>query len=119
MKFLKFAFIYKKHDTSQKARQFAIRFYIQKPGTLRYAIFHGIFEICGGGGGIYSIKKTMHYAGHFYNEKQCTLRYVTKYKYPDTMRYILISKKQCTFRYVYMHIIYRAVLIVNPRINNQ
>ena len=33
-------FIYKKLDTSQKARQFAIRFYIQKSGTLRYAIFH-------------------------------------------------------------------------------
>ena len=52
MKFLKLAFIYKKtwpfslrdvfiyknHDTSQKARQIALRFYIQNPDTLRYAV---------------------------------------------------------------------------------
>ena len=31
--FLLNVFIYKKFDTSQKARQFAIHFYIQKSGT--------------------------------------------------------------------------------------
>ena len=36
-----------------KATQFALSLYIYKnPDTLRYAIFHGIFEIGGGGGGI-------------------------------------------------------------------
>ena len=32
-------FIYKKPDTFQKARQFPLRFYIQKPYTWRYGIF--------------------------------------------------------------------------------
>ena len=49
MKFLMLASIYKKHDTSQKARQFALRFYIQKSGTFALRDFHWIFEICGGG----------------------------------------------------------------------
>ena len=47
---LRDVFIYKKLDTSQKARQFAIRFYIEKSGTLRYAILRWILEIGGGGG---------------------------------------------------------------------
>ena len=46
---LRDVFIYKKLDTSQKPRKIAIRPCIQKSGTLRYAIFHWIFEICGGG----------------------------------------------------------------------
>ena len=42
-------FIYKNPDTSQKARQFALHFFIhKKPDTLGYAIFHGIFEIAEG-----------------------------------------------------------------------
>ena len=53
---LRDVFIYKKLDTSQKPRQFATRFYIQKPGTLPYTIFHWLFEICGGGGHLF-IKK--------------------------------------------------------------
>ena len=97
---LRDVFIYKKVHTSQKARQFAIRFYIQKSGTLRSTIFHWIFEICGGGGHLF-LKNTIH------------LRYVAIYKVPDTMRYILISKKLCTFRFLYIHIIYRVVLIPN------
>ena len=54
--------IYKKRDTSQKARQFVLSFYIKK-STLRYTIFHGIFEIGGG-------------RGEFYMKKQYTLRYI-------------------------------------------
>ena len=79
---------------------------------MRYAVFHWIFEICGGG-------------GHLFIEKQCTLRdicilknnalcvtliYIQK---QDTMRYILISEKQYTFLYVYIYIIYSVVLIPN------
>ena len=48
------------------------------PDTLRYAIFHGIFEIGGGG-------------GHFYKQKYCILRY------------IIICKKQRNFRYVFIY----------------
>ena len=47
---LRDVFISKKLDTSQKARQFAIRFIYKNLALLRYAIFHWIFGICGGGG---------------------------------------------------------------------
>ena len=65
------------------------------------------------GGGIYLLKNIMYFAWHFYIEKRCTLRYVARYKEPDTIRYILISKKQFTFLYVQLYIIYRTVLIPN------
>ena len=54
-------FIYKNPDTSQKARQFAVRFYIQNRDTLRFVIYHWIFEIRGGG-------------GIFISKKQCIFR---------------------------------------------
>ena len=51
---LRDVFIYKNPDTSQKEIQFALRFFICKnPDTLRYTIFHGIFEIGRRGGGIF------------------------------------------------------------------
>ena len=49
-------FYIQKIETLQKPKQFAIRFNIQKPGTFRYAIFHWIFEICGGGGTFIHLK---------------------------------------------------------------
>ena len=61
-------FIYKKPDTLQKSRQFPLRFYIQNKDTLRYTIFHEIFEV-----GIY-IQKAWQFA----------LREVLIYKKPDT-----------------------------------
>ena len=105
-------FIYKKLGTSQKARQFAIRFYIQKSGSFALRNFSLNFWNLRRGGGIL-LKKIMYFALHFYIEKQFTLRYVAMYKEPDTMRYILISKKQYTFHYVYIYIIYSVVLIPN------
>ena len=39
-------------DTSQKARQFALRFYLQKSGHFALHDFHRIFEIGRGEGGI-------------------------------------------------------------------
>ena len=69
-------FIYKKPDTSQKARQFVLRFYLYKnPDIFCYAIFYGIFEI-GGGGKTFLYARTMHFALHFYMQKKYTLRYV-------------------------------------------
>ena len=45
-----------------------VTFFIYKnPDTLRYAVFHGIFEIGGGGGGIF-IKK-IHFSLRFYIQK--------------------------------------------------
>ena len=49
-------FIYKKPETFQKARQFLLRHINKNPYTLRYAIFHEIFEV-----GIY-IQKAWHFA---------------------------------------------------------
>ena len=61
---LRDVFILKKPDTSQKVRQFALRFNIQNPDILRYGISHWNFEIGGGGGDGYICKK------------QYTLRYI-------------------------------------------
>ena len=38
-------FIYKKPDTFQKARQFPLRFYIQKAIHCTLRVFHEIFEV--------------------------------------------------------------------------
>ena len=96
---LRDVFIYKKTDTSKKARQFALRFFIyKKPDTLRYAIFHGIFEIVGGwraflwtkSNGLcvkYLYAKKMHFPLCFYKQKA------------ETLRHICICKKQCILRY--------------------
>ena len=127
MKFLKFAFIYKKHDTLRyvtvfytkiwtlRKKQYNVQyvFIYKNSALLCCGVFHWIFEICGEGGGIYVFKKQCTLCEIFILEKQCTLRYVAIYKDPDTMRYILISKKQYTFLYVYIYIIYRLVLIPN------
>ena len=73
MKFLKLAFIFKKHDTlryvtflytkkldtSQKARQFAIRFYIQKSGSFALRDFSLNFWNLRRGGDIYWLKKNV------------------------------------------------------------
>ena len=49
---LREVFKYKNTNTSKKVIQFVLRFLIyENPDTLRYAIFHQIFEIGGGGEG--------------------------------------------------------------------
>ena len=62
---------------------------------------------------MYSLKNKCTLCDIFILKKQGTLRYVAKYKEPDTMRYILISKKQYLFLNVYIYIIYRVVLTPN------
>ena len=94
---LRDVFIYKKFDTSQKARQFAIRFYIQKFGTFALHDFSLNFWNLRRGWDIYVLKKQCTLCEIFILQKQCTLRYVAICKEPDTIRYILISKNQYTF----------------------
>ena len=67
-------FYIQKTDTSQEARQFALRFIHKKSDALRYAIFHGIFEI-GRVGGIFICKKKQ-LALYFYMQRKCTFHYV-------------------------------------------
>ena len=50
-------FIYKRPESSQKERQSALRFYIQKSGHFTLRDFHWIVEIGGGGGEWLSLKK--------------------------------------------------------------
>ena len=71
-------FIYKKPDTFQKARQFPLRFCIQKAIYLTLRDFHEIIEL-----GIY-MQKARHFA----------LRDVFIYKKLDTshLRYVLYTK---------------------------
>ena len=72
MKCLKLAFMYKTYDTlrymmfllkildtSQKSRQFALRFYMQKSGNFALRDFHETFEIIQGEGGISIFKNAI------------------------------------------------------------
>ena len=58
---LRYVFIYKNPDTSQKARQFPLRFYIQKD-NLRYTIFMKILKSAF----IYKKHDTLHYVTFLY-----------------------------------------------------
>ena len=121
MEFLKWAFIYKKHDTLryvtfyiQKTRHFAKSktifdtFLYTKSGTVRYATFHQTFQIWGGGGHLLIKKNAL--CVIFYIEKTrqfalfCSIQRVRHY----ALRFNI--KKKCTFRYIYIYIIYCAVL---------
>ena len=90
---LRDVFIYKKTETSQKARQFALRFYIQKSGHFALRNFSLNFWNRRRGGGIFIGKKQYTVRYIFICKKQCTLHYVFTYKKPDTLRYIFICKK--------------------------
>ena len=96
----------------QKARHFVKSkticvtfFYIQKAWHFALRNFHGIFEICGGGG-IFMNKRQCTLRYIFICKKQCTLCCVFIYKESDTLCHIFICKKQSTLRYVYIYIIY-------------
>ena len=53
----------------------------KKPDTLRYMIFHGIFDICGGGEHFY-IQKTMKFAFNFYTQK--TMHFALRFYLPTS-----------------------------------
>ena len=108
-------FLYGKTSTLRKKQDNLRYVFIYKnPDTLRYAIFHWIFEIGGGGEDHFICKKQCTLRCIYICKKQCTLRYiyickkqftlsyVFIYKKPDTLRCIFICKKQCILRYVYI-----------------
>ena len=124
MKFLEWAFIYKKHDTlryvmflhtksitlykkQDNLRCVYIYIYLD---TSRYVVFIGFLKLAEGVGGVGVICKkncTLNYI--FIYKKQYTLRYVYIYKNPETLCYIFICKKQCTLRFFCTSKIYRIV----------
>ena len=89
---LRDVFIYKKPDTSQKTRQFALRFYM--PKTWHFALHNFSWNVWNWR---IFIWKKKYFALYFYIQKQCTLRYVFIYKNSDTLRYIFNYKK-CSMR---------------------
>ena len=81
-------FILKKPDTSKKARQFALRFFIYKKlSTLLYAIFIEYLKLLGGGEPFYT-QKTIQFALHFYMQK--TIHFPLRFI--DFLRSVFISK---------------------------
>ena len=84
MKFLKMALLYKKHDTFRygtflyiKSQTFRKKqdnlcyvFIYEYLDTLRYAIFHWIFDIDGRGVRHFYMQKAVHFALHIYMQKK-------------------------------------------------
>ena len=79
-------FIYKNPETFQKARQFVLRYIYIKRYTLRYAIFHEIFEV-----GIYIQK---------FHEKSRTVKCRDFYLY-DVTEIVLLFEKFLDFCILY------------------
>ena len=96
-------FIYKKLDTSKKARQFAIRFYIQKSGILRYAIFIENFEIFPRGK-TFIDKKTMYFGWKFSIEK--TMQFTLRFYIQRAWHYVLYFNIQKTIYFSFRFYIY-------------
>ena len=106
-------FIYKRLDTSQKGRQFAISFYIQKSGTFALHNFSlNFWNLRRGGRFIYS-KNNVLCMTFFILKKQCTLRYVAEEQ--RSWHYALHFNIQKTkhFSLCSIYGIYRVVLIPN------
>ena len=126
MKVLKLAFIFKNHDTlryvtfiytkrytlSKKQDNLWYVFIYKNPALLFCAIFHWIFEICGGGGTfiykknnvlcvIFLYWKTMHFALRCYIQR--AWHYALHFN---------IKKKKTLF-FMFKYIIYPGVLIPN------
>ena len=126
MKCSKIAFIYQKHDTlryvtflyknpdtSQKARQFALHFYIKKSRHFALRDLSLNFWNWRRGVDIFHAKKNNAFCVIFNTQKIIHFAICYIYKKPDTIRYIFICKKKCTLRYVYIYITYCIVMIPN------
>ena len=99
-------FLYTKIQTLRKKQENLHYVFIYKnPDTLYYAIFHGIFEI--GGGGVYFINKNNAHCVNILCAKKCTFRYIYIYKKPDTLRHIFIRKKNALcVTFLYLNLLY-------------
>ena len=85
---LREVFIYKKPETSKKARQFALRFLInKKPDTLRFAIFMKFLKLAEGGRRGVSKQKIMHFPFRFYIQK--AWHFVSHFYILKTMHFAL------------------------------
>ena len=73
-------FMYKNPKTSQKTRQLALRFYVQKCGHFALRNFSLNFWNCLKGRGHFYMQKTIHFALHLYTQKKYTFRNVFTYK---------------------------------------
>ena len=72
-------FVYTKSQIIRKKQDNLRNVFIYKnPDTLRYVVFHGIFEIVGGGGHFY-MQKTMHFTLNFYMQK--TMHFALRFLY--------------------------------------
>ena len=75
-----------------------------------YAIFHGIFEIIGGGRrGLYTKYNALCIT--FLYEKNYAFSVTFLYKNHDTLPHIFICKKLCTLRYVFISKIYCIIFL--------
>ena len=102
--------IYKKSDTSQKARTFAVRFYIQKTWHFLLCNFSWNYWNWRRGGGIFICKK-MHLTVYILYAKNCALSVTFFYKKTVTLSYIFICKKQGNLRYFLKSKIHHILLI--------
>ena len=107
---LRDVFIYKTTDTLQKARNFALQFYIQKSGHFVLHNFSLNFWNKRSGGENFYMQKIMHFALHFYMQKtqHSALRFYMKNAWHFALYFI---RKKKLFALHYICKIYLIVLI--------
>ena len=106
-------FLFTKAGHFEKRRYFVFHFFKhKKPDTLRYVIFHGVFAIGRGGGGVK--QKTMHFALNVYQQKimhSLLSFYIQKGKHFVSQLYIF--KNLLCIMFLYKKIIVSYILIPN------
>ena len=106
-------FIYKNPDTSQKARQFTLSFYIQKYGHFALRNFSLNFSNWWRGRGTFFDTKNNALCVTFLYAKKCTLRYVFIYKSLTLCdRFLYAKNNALCVKFFYLKF-YLIVLISN------
>ena len=103
-------FCIKKSGLFENSKTVCVKFLIYKNlDTLRYAIFHGIFET-GGGGRVFVYEKKHPLCAKFYMQKKkhFPLPFYTQKSHTLCITF-LYTKKQCTLRYVFISKIIRIL----------
>ena len=93
------ALIYKELTLRKKQDNFRYVFIYKNSDTLRYAIFHGTFEI-GGGRGHFYMQKTMHFVLYFYMQK--TMHFALRFYLQKARHFALhlyLQKKYFALRF--------------------